>query len=255
MQSSFNVIKNSRVVTQGSAEINTQLGEKSADTMELENDGIKSNRIKSEDIKSYENIAKNILDNARRQSEEIISKAYIAAQISRTKAFEEGHKEGHKEGFESGYSEAMQKAMAEVQVMKTNSDNLLYSAKQSYDEYLVDKEQRIKDLVINIAESILKSEVKQPGALNEMVFSTLKDERSTKVYIIKVNNSHFAALRDEVENFKDKLAFQGDIFVVEDNSLDEGTAIIEKESGKSIVSIAYGIEKIVEIFRQEQILI
>ena len=52
-----------------------------------------------------------------------------------------------------------------------------------------------------------------------------------------------------MKTWKDKLAFQGDIFVIEDNFLDDGNAVIEKESGKSIVSIAYGIEKIVEIFQ------
>ena len=60
-------------------------------------------------------------------------------------------------------------------------------------------------------------------------------------------------IKDQVENWKAKLAFQGDIFVIEDNFLDDGTAVIEKETGKSIVSIAYGIEKIIEVLQEEQI--
>ena len=248
MQSSFNVIKNSRVITQGSREINTQLSEGPMDTLVIQNYG-----MRNEDMKSYENIDKNILDNARRQSEQIISKAYIDAELSKTQAFEEGYEAGYQSGYESGYSGAIQRSMDEAQVIRDEADNLLVCAKHQYDRYLIDKEKQIKDLVINIAQSILKKEVKEPDALNEMVFTALMAERNVKLYIIKVNNSHFATIRDEVENFKNKLAFQGDIFVIEDNFLDEGTAVIEKESGKSIVSVAYGIEKIVEIFQEEQI--
>ena len=56
-----------------------------------------------------------------------------------------------------------------------------------------------------------------------------------------------------IENWKSKIAFQGDIFVIEDNFLEDGTAVIEKETGKSIVSISYGIEKIKELFKEEQL--
>jgi flagellar assembly protein FliH len=248
MQSSFNVIKNSRVINQGDREINTQLSGASKVVMQDE-----SPVIKNPNMESYENIAKSILANAKRQSEEILSKAYIDAVELKAQAFETGNEQGYKEGYESAYNKAIDSAMDAAKLLKTDADAILMSAKDQYDAYLIEKEHHIKALIVNIAESILKREIKEPDALNEMVFHTLKAERNIKTYIIKVSNCHFAMIKDQVETFKARLAFQGDIFVIEDNLLDEGTAVIEKETGKSIVSIAYGIEKIVEVFKEEQI--
>ena len=248
MQSSFNVIKNSRVIEQGNREINTQLSKASGGAIMDENHG-----IKIANMESYENIARNILENARRESEKIISKAYVDASDAKIQAYNQGLEEGYKEGYENGYNEAIDKAMEAAEAVKAEADSILMAAKGEYNQYLIEKEHQIKALVVSIAESILKREIREPDALNEMIFHTLKTERNTKSYVIKSNNSHFTMIREQVESWKNKLAFQGDIFVIEDNFLDEGTAVIEKESGKSIVSVSYGIEKIKEVFQEEQI--
>ncbi|MBU3142309.1 hypothetical protein [Clostridium sp. CF012] len=248
MQSSFNVIKNSRVLDQGNREINTQLSEDSEVEILGEN-----HSIKKANMESYENIAKNILVNAGRESEKIISKAFIEAGITKTQAFKEGLEQGHKEGYENGYNEAICDAKHEAEELKAMADEILTAAKGEYNQYLMDKERHIKALVLSIAENILKREVVEKDALNEMIFNCIKAERNIKSYIIKTNNSHFSNIKQQIENWKFKLAFQGDIFVIEDNFLDDGTAVIEKDTGKSIVSIAYGIEKIIEVFQEEQI--
>jgi len=244
MQSSFNVIKNSRVIEQGNREIKTQLREvTSVDIMD------EIHESKKEYIKSFENMASNILVNARRQSEKIISKAYIDSTNAKMQAI----KEGQKEGYEKGYNEAIGKAMDAAKNVRTMADDLLVTVKEEYNQYLIDKQQHIKALVLSIAQNILKREIVEKDALNEMIFDTIKAERDIKSYIIKSNSSHFDNIKEQIENWKSNLAFQGDIFVIEDNFLDDGTAVIEKDTGKSIVSIAYGIEKIIEVFQEEQI--
>lgn len=248
MQLSFNVIKNSRVTTHGDSEINTQLSETSVILTNEENEA--SNIANME---SYQNIASNILDNARLEGRKIISKAYVDAEDTKVKAYKEGLEKGSKEGYDNAYNEAIGAAMEEATSVRAKADFILTKAKSEYNAYLIEKENHIKALIVNIAESILKKEVTQADALNEMIFNTLKDERNIKLYIIKINNSHFEMVKSQVENFKAKLAFQGDIFVIEDNFLDDETAVIEKETGKSILSIEYGIEKIVELMREEQI--
>ena len=245
---SFNVIKNSNVIKQGEEEISTVLSEnplaKSTDGHQI---------IKEANMGRYENLASNILENARHESERIISKAVIDAAQAKIGAVKEGLEQGKKEGYENGYNEAISGATEEIKTIRVQADDILKLSKSKYDEYLIEKEKHIKDLIVSIAENILKKEVKEPDAINEMIFNTLKAERNIKLYIIKTNNTHFDTVKDQVENWKGKLAFQGDIFVIEDNSLEDGTAVIEKETGKSIVSISYGIEKIVEMFKEEQL--
>lgn len=248
MQSSINVIKNSRVINQGNREINTQFSEASRNA----HSGV-DKVIPNLNMESYENIANNILESARRQSERIISKAYIDAAKTKTEAFKEGLDNGTREGYEAAYKDALSGAMEAAEAVRADADFILTSSKHEYNKYLIKKEKHIKALIINIAENILKKEVKEVDALNEMIFNTIKSERNVKSYVIKINSTHFVTIKDEIQNFKDRLAFQGDIFVIEDNFLDDGTAVIEKETGKSIVSIAYGIEKIIEVFQEEQI--
>ncbi len=43
----------------------------------------------------------------RRESEKIISKAYVDAAETKTQAYKEGLEQGHKEGYENGYNEAI----------------------------------------------------------------------------------------------------------------------------------------------------
>jgi flagellar assembly protein FliH len=248
MQSSINVIKNSRIIKQGNREINTQLG--TADTNSRHGE---DKVILDAKMESYENIASSMLENARRESEMIISKAYIDAAKAKTEAFKEGLENGNREGYATAYKDAIDGATEAADAVRASADFILTQAKQQYSEYLVKKEKHIKDLIVSIAENILKKEVKEMDALNEMIFSTIKTERNVKSYVIKTNSTHFTTIKDEIQNFKNRLAFQGDIFVIEDSFLDDGTAVIEKETGKSIVSIAYGIEKIIEVFQEEQI--
>ncbi|MBU3186025.1 hypothetical protein [Clostridium estertheticum] len=245
---SFNVIKNSNVLKQGEEEISTHLIAtplpKIMDDQQV---------IKNDNMESYETLAGNILQNARHESEKIISKSIIDAEEAKIKAVKEGLEQGNKEGYENGYNEAISGATQEANEVRAQADDMLKLSKSKYDEFLIEKEKHIKDLIVSIAENILKKEVKEPDAINEMIFNTLKAERNIKLYIIKTNNTHFNTVKGQVENWKGKLAFQGDIFVIEDNFLEDGTAVIEKETGKSIVSIAYGIEKIVEMFKEEQL--
>ncbi|MBU3155086.1 hypothetical protein LL037_19835 [Clostridium estertheticum] len=245
---SFNVIKNSNVLKQGEEEISTHLIAKPLPKIMDE-----QQVVKNANMESYETLASNILQNARHESEKIISKSIIDAAEAKIGAVKEGLEQGNKEGYENGYNEAISGATQEANVVRAQADDMLKLSKSKYDEFLIEKEKHIKDLIVSIAENILKKEVKEPDSINEMIFNTLKAERNIKLYIIKTNNTHFDTVKGQVENWKAKLAFQGDIFVIEDNFLEDGTAVIEKETGKSIVSISYGIEKIVEMFKEEQL--
>ncbi len=248
MQSSFNVIKNSRVIELGDKEIKTQ--PRKIITGEVVEDNYR-NTI--DDMESFENIAGNILEHARLESKKIIAKAYVDSAEIKQQAFQEGLENGRSEGYEKGYNEAMETSKVDAQAVRTMANNILMEAKIQYNKYLVDKQGQIKSLIVTIAENILKREVLEKEALNEMIFNTLKAERDIKSYIIKSNNSHFESIVQQIEDWKRRLAFQGDIFVIEDDFLDDGTAVIEKDTGKSIVSIAYGIEKVIEIMQEEQI--
>jgi len=108
MQSLYKVIKKSSVVKQGEEKIKTNYKKPVSLEKEMEKE-IEEENSKNF-IDSYENLARNILENARRKSEEFLSKAYGEAEVVEEEAFKKGHEEGfHKgleEGKKSGYEEA-----------------------------------------------------------------------------------------------------------------------------------------------------
>ena len=110
---SFNVIKNTNVIKQGEEEISTVLSANS------QNQNIDGHQITKEaNMGRYETLASNILENARHESERIISKAVIDAEQAKIGAVKEGLKQGKKDGYENGYNEAISGALEEANAVQ-----------------------------------------------------------------------------------------------------------------------------------------
>jgi len=246
MQSLYNVIKNDAVVKQGSKQIvtefNIEMGIKET-TVQNTNPGIS--------LENYENLAKNMLENARRQSEQIKFKAYEEAQRiqeeAASKGYENGYENGYREGQEQGYRDIVESATQQASEIVNTADNLIKSAREEYERYLENKKEDIKEMIMYIAEKIMQKEMAQVNVLDELIFNAISSEKNAKLFIIKTNSIYCEQIRNQVKIWKEQLAFSGDIFVVEDNSVQPGDAIIEKNNGKIVVGIGTGLEKIREV--------
>lgn len=107
MQSLYKVIKKSSVVRQGEEKIKTNYKKPVSLEKEIEIEEENSKKF----IDSYENLARNILENARKKSEEFLSKAYAEAEVVEEEAFKKGHEEGFHKGSEEGKNPVMKKLM------------------------------------------------------------------------------------------------------------------------------------------------
>lgn len=249
MQSSSSVIKDSNVLHQGERKISTKY--------EIKNDNPYIQNLE-EDVKqsidSYENIAKGLIDNGRRKADAVIQNAFQQAEEIKNdaykKAYEEGREKGFKDAYEEGYKKNMEKARMEAEAIinkaKEDSQSMLTSAKEEYLKYIKDKELEIKNLIVTVAENVLKREAKDSKALDDAVFQALNVIKSTSTFIIKTNSIYYESLKDKIQFWKDQLPFKGDIFVVLDNTIKEGTAEIQRDNGKITVSINYSLDKVRE---------
>lgn len=255
MQSLCNVIKSSSVIKEGNKQIITEF----AQIRELQQKELQKEQNETNSklfIDSYENLAKTMIENARRQREEILSAAYSEAdRISKEayeKAYQEGSQNGYNDGFnkayEEGYKSNLDKALKEGEIIKNNADNVLKSAIDEKERYLKEKENQIKDLIINCVESILKKEVKEKDGLNDIIFEALSKVKNTKTFIIKSNPVHCEEFKSKIEVWKEQLPFRGDVFIIPDEFIEEGSAVIERENGKIQVGANIALEKIREIF-------
>ncbi|MFU0823735.1 fliH protein [Clostridium sp.] len=246
MLSSYKVIKNQSIIEKGKKEINTEyvieknkeLGEKNAKDF----------------IESYEVLARTMLENARRQSDEILASAYSDAQRIGQEAYEKGYSEGEISGREEGiakantyYEEVKDRTEKECEVLKKNADKILYSAKQEYIRYMKEKQEEIKRLIISITEGILKREIKDKDGITSMVLDAVEAIVKSKTIIVRCNSIYIEDLKEKLEVWKNRSVFRGEVFVVPDDNLEEGNAEIQRENGKIVVSVTEAIKKVKEI--------
>lgn len=251
MQSSYRVIKSSSVVSDKPKEIVTRFEEKGE--IKQKEQGEANARMF---IDSYENLARTMVENARKQSDEILSAAYAEAEKIQKEAYakgyslgnETGYNDGFNRAYEEGYKSNLDKALAEAEIIKNNADNILKSCIEEKDRYLKEKEVEIKNLIINCIENILKREVKDKEALNSLVFDTLSEIKNSKNIVIKSNKVYCEEFSQNIESWKEQIPLKVDVFIIPDDSVEEGSAIIERDSGKIVVGIDIAMEKVREIF-------
>ncbi|WP_368487901.1 flagellar assembly protein FliH [Clostridium sp. BJN0013] len=251
MQSSYKIIKGDSISGKGAKNIVTVFEKK---IFEEED---KDNSI----INSYSKIVKAMIEDAQRKREQILSKAYEEAGKIEEEAYksanEEGYKEGHEKGYadgfkkayEEGYTKNIEKARIQGEEIINKADSILEASVEEKNRYLREKEEEIKRFIIDSIESILKQEVKNEDSLNAMVFNELSQVRNIETFIIKSRKKYCDQFKKQVDIWRERLPFKGDIFIIPDETLEEGSVIIEKNNGKSVFSVDIAMKKMKEIFK------
>lgn len=251
MQSSYRVIKSSSIVSYKPKEIVTKFQEEE-EVKQKEQNGTNARMF----IDSYKNLTKTMVENARKQSDRILSAAYAEAEKIEKEAYDKGYSLGNEAGYndgfnkayEDGYKSNLDKALAEAEIIKNNADNILKSCIEEKDRYLKEKEAEIKNLIINCIENILKREVKDKESLDNLVFETLSEIKNSKNIIIKSNKVYCEEFSKNIELWKEQIPLKGEVFIIPDDSVEKGSAIIERDNGKIVVSAQIAMEKVREIF-------
>ncbi|KOC33817.1 fliH protein [Clostridium botulinum] len=259
MPSLCNVIKNNSVISNGLKEINTEYHIEDTKDEKVEEEKKELGEKNAKDfIENYEVLARTMLENARKQSDAIVASAYDEIQKMQEEAYNKGYEEGKLDGYSDGkkqadeyYDDIKNKATEEIEVLNKNADELLFSAKNEYVKYLQDKQQKIKELIVHITKSVLKSEVKNSDAINSMILDALETAKDSKSIIVKCNNKYIDNLKESIDKWKIQVVFRGEIFIVPDDNLGEGKAIIQKENGKIVIDVDIALEKINEIVLME----
>lgn len=162
MQSSFKVIKEPSVISQGSKAIVTeyipiQYYEAVQKLESQQEDGDAMEHIQPS-MKQYEEMAATLLENGRRQSEAIVQEAMVKAELIQKEAYEMAYNKGYEEGQQKGYSDAYEQnlpnAQQEAELLIENAERVLQEAKDEYEVYLSEKKEEIFGLAINIAKHI-----------------------------------------------------------------------------------------------------
>ncbi|RMD04297.1 flagellar assembly protein FliH [Clostridium autoethanogenum] len=256
MQSSYKaILKGDSINNCGTQKIHTEFKIRETFSKTSNEKNTKDDSI----LKSYENLGRTILQDASIKKEKILSMAYErASEISKKaydEAYEKGYAKGQEEGYntayEEGYKKNFDKAKAEGDQIKQNANDVLNKAVEEKKKYLEEKEEEIKEFILNSVESILKREVRDADSLNAQVFDALNQMKKTSTFIIKGKEKYCSEFKKQVTLWKEQLPFKGDIFIIPDESLEEGSVVIERDNGKMVLGIDIAYDKIKKILQDE----
>lgn len=246
MQSSCNVIKSNNLCSGNVIKVNTDY-EVKRNVFAEENFSNDDNAV----IENFKNIGEKVLKHAKDEKEKIINEAYEKAVNIEKETYEKAYKEGFNNGQEDGYKEAyemnIEKALKEAKEIREEATLMLHLAKKEYERYLKEKTEEILDLSYNIASHIISEELTKDYGVNKFVENVLRDSKDSKSFVIRVNGVHKETLIEQLEKWRIEFSLRGEVFVLEDQSLKEGNAIVEMENGK----VEVGIDKALESIKNE----
>ncbi len=248
MQSSYNLIKSASALEASKKIIETNY--KISNYEEEIEEQVYS--IEDEFRKNYEALGFNIIKKAKIEAEDIKMKSEKIAYEVEKKAYEEGYNQGkengYEDGYKNGYSEAIEKVKLEtekeVKEKIDRAENILEEASKEYKEYLLSKEKEILKLAFDMAKIIAKSELKLSEGMLPLVENVLEEAKGEENIIIRCNNVHVKAIKEKADYYKKAYAIKGEIFILEDELMEPGNAIIDKGTGKATVGLDIALEKL-----------
>ena len=241
MQSSYNIIKSSFTKESEKKIISTEYVVKNYIPEEIEPEEIEvveeEPRIDPEEVlRKYEDIGKRIIQDAQREKEGMILKMQLNA--------DKAEKEGYDDGYKKAYEETIEKAKFEAEEIINNAETLLKSARENYSEYLESKKTDVIKLALEIAGNITREKLSKENSMNVLIEEAFKISKGEESIIIKANSFHCEELKNNISKWKVQYSVKNDIFVMADDSMEKGNAILEKPSGIVKVGIDIGMEQI-----------
>lgn len=258
MQSSYSLIKKGFSKDGESRVISTIFEVKKTEAEQIEEEvenleekvaDVKVPEVDPEELlKRYEDIGHRIIQDAKKEKQVITLRAQMDANVAEKNAYEKGYEQGVQNGYDDGYKKAYDEtidaAKAEAAEIVNKAELLLKSAHENYCEYLETKKLEVVKLALEIAENIAKKSLSNDDSMNLIIEEAFKISKGEDNIILKANSIHVNELKSEVERWKISYGIKNDIFVITDDSMEPGNAILEKPSGIVKVGVDIGMEQI-----------
>jgi len=253
MQSSYNIIKRNFAKESERKIISTEYTMKNfvPEEIDIEEEEVvpEKPQIDPEEVlKKYEDIGKRIIEEAQKEKESITLKAQLSANKAEKEAYEKGYNQGIQNGYDDGYKKAyeetIEKATIEAKEIVEKAEKLLNSARENYSEYLEYKKIEVIKLALEIASSITKEKLSKEDSMNSLIEEALKLSKGEESIILKANSFYYEELKDKASKWKVEYSIKNDIFVLADDNIEKGNAILQKPSGVVKVGIDIGMEQI-----------
>lgn len=249
------IIKSDDVIVIGKKTLKSSISKLAQEEVTVVNEAQEEEFIKrEEEIKLKLIEAKNryeeIIKAAQEESFKLIESSKSEALGIEKKAYEQGHSQGLKNGYEDGYKEAyednIEKAKLEASEIIQNANDTLFEAKEHVLSYMKENKERILSLSISIAEQVLREKFNDTSSMNNILINIIEEYELKENVVVKVNPLYKESLDNQIIELKESYKVNGDVFILGDESIEQGNAVIDTLKGRLIIGIESVLDKIKE---------
>lgn len=249
---SNSILKSNGVVFKGVKPLKTTSKPKKISNEETvdENEELKVKEEIEEQLNQAKDACENMISNAQVESERIVQEAQNECEEIKKKAYEEGHNIGLRNGYEDGYKESyednIEKAKQESEEIINKANNILLQANEQFTDFLKDSKKDIISLSVSIAEKVLKEKFKDEESMNNILEATIKEYEIKENFVIRTNAIYIEKVNEQLNELKNQQLIKGESFILADDFIEPGNAIIETNKGRLIVGVDCVLEKVKE---------
>lgn len=203
-------------------------------------------RIKREEILKFKKIGDMLISRAKKQANEILNESIQNAQIEIIRQKVASKLQGYKDGFEEGKAEAISEIEKEKDELLSSAMEFYKNAQNESVEYIMSKENEIKNLIFSMVSKIIKRQLNDEKILNDIIYDSIKNIKDTLPVLIKCSEFNYKSLVEEVNKWKLKSGVIGDFHVVINKEINRGEFLIERNGG----IIKYDIESNLDVLKK-----
>lgn len=183
-----------------------------------------------------------ILEDARKQAEDILEDAKKQAED----ILKDAKENGYKEGYEKGTIESKQKSDDLQTKFEADYKSMSEKLQNEYDEKYQVMESELVDTLMEVFSKVTLTIAEDKKDLVLLLIQrTLKDADANKDFLIRVSDVDYGFVMNSIDKLYDCVSLDSKIEVVRDNTLKKNQCIIETDAGAFDCSLDIQLEGLI----------
>lgn len=183
-----------------------------------------------------------ILEDARKQAEDILEDAKKQAED----ILKDAKENGYKEGYEKGTIESKQKSDDLQTKLEADYKSMSEKLQNEYDEKYQVMESELVDTLMEVFSKVTLTIAEDKKDLVLLLIQrTLKDAGANKDFLIRVSDVDYGFVMNSIDKLYDCVSLDSKIEVVRDNTLKKNQCIIETDAGAFDCSLDIQLEGLI----------
>lgn len=183
-----------------------------------------------------------ILEDARKQAEDILEDAKKQAED----ILKDAKENGYKEGYEKGTIESKQKSDDLQTKLEADYKSMSEKLQNEYDEKYQVMESELVDTLMEVFSKVTLTIAEDKKDLVLLLIQrTLKDADANKDFLMRVSDVDYGFVMNSIDKLYDCVSLDSKIEVVRDNTLKKNQCIIETDAGAFDCSLDIQLEGLI----------